>query len=189
MQPDSELGAPARSTAGVVLDLVRSGRATTRADLRRLTGLSRTAVTARVSTLVTSGLLLAGEELASTGGRPPASLTVNPDAGVVLAVAVGRSRTQVGVFDLRGEELASDSVDHPAGIGPAELMPQIVERARTQLASRQAPLLAVGLGIPGTVDEVRGACVDSPVIPGWDGVELGPYLERLTDAPLVMAND
>ncbi|MET1061028.1 MAG: ROK family protein [Nocardioides sp.] len=189
MQPDSELGAPARSTAGVVLDLVRSGRATTRADLRRLTGLSRTAVTARVSTLVSSGLLLAGEELASTGGRPPASLTVNADAGVVLAVAVGRSRTQVGVFDLRGEELASDSVDHPAGTGPAELMPRVVERAAGQLASRQSPLIAVGLSLPGTVDEVRGACVDSPVIPGWDGVELGPFFAPLTDAPLVMAND
>ena len=189
MQPDSELGAPARSTAGVVLDLVRSGRATTRADLRRLTGLSRTAVTARVATLVSGGLLLAGEELASTGGRPPASLTVNPDAGVVLAVAVGRSRSQVGVFDLRGEELATDSVDHPAGTGPAELMPRIVERAAGQLASRQSPLLAVGLGLPGTVDEVRGACVDSPVIPGWDGVELGAVLRVADRRPLVMAND
>ncbi len=189
MQPDSALGAPARSTAGVVLDLVRSGRASTRADLRRLTGLSRTAVTARVSALVSSGLLLAGDELASTGGRPPASLAVNPDAGVVLAVAVGRSRSQVGVFDLRGRELASDSVDHTAGTGPDELMPRIVARASAQLAAREAPLLMVGLGLPGTVDEVRGACVDSPVIPGWDGVELGPFFAPVTDAPLVMAND
>src|SRR5687767_10049079 len=141
MQPDTELGSPARSTAGVVLDLVRSGRASTRADLRRLTGLSRTAVTARVSTLVSSGLL--------------------------LAVAVGRSRSQVGVFDLRGDELVTDSVDHASGTGPAELMPQIVRRAAEQLASQHAPLLTVGLGLPGTVDEVRGACVDSPVIPGW----------------------
>lgn len=189
MHVDGDQLTAARSTAGMLLDLVRSGRASTRSDLRRLTGLSRTAVTARVTALVSSGLLLPGDELASTGGRPPESLVLNPGAGVVLAVAVGRSRSQVGVFDLRGEELAADSEDHVAGTGPDELMPKIVARATEQLRGHAAPLLAVGLSVPGTVDEVRGACVDSPVIPGWDGVELGPYFAPLTDAPLVMGND
>ena len=85
-----ETAAPA--TAGELLDLVRTGRAATRSQLRALTGLSRTAVTARVSALTNAGLLLIGEELASTGGRPPGALVFNKDAGVVLAVAIGRSR-------------------------------------------------------------------------------------------------
>ena len=102
-----ESGPPA--TAGELLELVRTGRAGTRVDLRRLTGLSRTAVVARVQALAAAGLLLAGEELASTGGRPPGGLLFNKDAGVVLAVALGRSRSQLGVFDLDGHELAGDS--------------------------------------------------------------------------------
>jgi len=189
MTSEVEDGSPTPTTAGALFELVRSGRAHTRSDLRRLTGLSRTAVTARVSALVSSGLLLAGEELASTGGRPPEALVPNPEAGVVLAVAVGRSRSQVGVFDLVGAELVADSVDHPAGTGPDQLMPRIVERAAAQLAQTRAPLLAVGLSLPGTVDPVRGMCIDSPVIPGWDGVELSPYFAAVTDAPLVLAND
>lgn len=189
MTSDVDTRSPAPTTAGALFDLIRSGRAHTRGDLRRLTGLSRTAVTARVSALVASGLLLPGEELASTGGRPPETLVPNPDAGVVLAVAVGRSRSQVGVFDLVGTELRADSEDHPAGTGPDELMPRIAERAAAQLAQTSAPLLSVGLSLPGTVDPVRGMCIDSPVIPGWDGVELGPYFAAFTDAPLVLAND
>ena len=70
-----ESAAPA--TAGELLELVRTGRAVTRSQLRLLTGLSRTAVTARVAALTQAGLLPIGEELASTGGRPPGALVFN----------------------------------------------------------------------------------------------------------------
>ncbi|WP_231123396.1 hypothetical protein [Nocardioides sambongensis] len=60
-------------SAGDLLQLLRTGRATTRSDLRRLTGLSRTAIVNRVSALSDAGLVLLGAELASTGGRPPAA--------------------------------------------------------------------------------------------------------------------
>ena len=189
MRPFQDPRAPSGLTPGVILDLVRSGRAGTRSDLRRLTGLSRTAVTARVSALVSGGLLSTGEELASTGGRPPEALSLNAEAGVVLAVALGRSRSQVGVFDLLGNELRADSRDHEVGSGPDQVMPEVVARARDQLARTTAPLLAIGLSLPGTVDEVRGMSIDSPVVPGWDGVELQPWFADLTDAPLVVGND
>ena len=48
---------------------------------------------------------------------------------------------------------------------------------------------AVGLCIPGTVDFVRGASLDSPVMAGWDGVELAPFLRELTQAPVLVDND
>ena len=115
MQPDSELGAPARSTAGVVLELVRTGRATTRADLRRLTGLSRTAVIARVAALVPAACCCPARSWPPPAAAPRPRWTVNPDAGVVLAVAVGRSRSQVGVFDLAARSWpATPSTTRPA---------------------------------------------------------------------------
>ena len=83
-------GAAPLATAGDLLELVRTGRATTRGELARATGLSRTAVSTRLASLVGAGLLVEGEEAPSTGGRPPASLVFNADAGVVLAGAVGR---------------------------------------------------------------------------------------------------
>ena len=50
----------AGSTTGELLRLVRTGRASTRADLGRLTGLSRTAVASRLAALHAAGLLRAG---------------------------------------------------------------------------------------------------------------------------------
>src|SRR3954469_3612692 len=91
------------ATAGEVFSLIRDGRARTRSDVGRLTGLSRTAVAARIASLLESGLVVEGveeEREPSTGGRPPVGLRFNRDAGVVLAGAIGRSRTQLGVCDL-----------------------------------------------------------------------------------------
>ena len=78
----------ANATAGDLLELVRTGRADTRSGLRVLTGLSRTAVVTRVQALTTAGLLLVGEELASTGGRPPGALLFN-----ARPVSCSRSRS------------------------------------------------------------------------------------------------
>ncbi len=182
-----ETAAPA--TAGELLELVRTGRAITRSQLRALTGLSRTAVTARVSSLTSAGLLLLGEELASTGGRPPGALVFNKDAGVVLAVAIGRSRTQLAVLDLDGQELTADSRDHEVGVGPDELMAEIVDRFRVLLEGIEPPVLGIGLSLPGTLDPARGLSIGSPVMSGWDGVPLAPYFADLAPAPLFVGND
>jgi predicted NBD/HSP70 family sugar kinase len=178
-------------SAGELLRLVRAGRASTRSDLRRLTGMSRTAVVTRVDALLRAGLLLPGQEEASTGGRPPGSLLFNRTAGVVLAAAIGRSRTQLAVLDLTGTELACDEAEHEGGAGPETVMPDVVERLRGLLAAvpDDAPVLGVGVSLPGSIDPARGISVDSPVVAGWDGVELAPYLEPLTRAPLWVGND
>lgn len=176
-------------TAGDLLALLRSGRAHTRSDLRRLTGMSRTAVVARVSALADAGLVLLGEELASTGGRPPGSLVFDVHAGVVLAVAIGRSRSQLATFDLGGTELGSASVEHTVGAGPDEVMPPLAEQLAELVRDAGRPVLGVGLSLPGTVDPVRAVSIDSPVMAGWDGVDLAPYLAAVTDAPLHVGND
>src|SRR4029079_560969 len=85
---------PAPATAGEVFALIRDGAVSTRADVGRVTGLSRTAVAARGSTLQARGLVLERAEAPSTGGRPPARLVFNADAGVVLAAAIRTMRNQ-----------------------------------------------------------------------------------------------
>lgn len=179
----------ASSTAGGLLDLVRSGRAETRADLGRLTGLSRSAVTARVSALLEAGLLVEGGERASTGGRPPGGLVLNPDAAVVVGIAVGRSRSQLGLFDLEGREIAGDTADHTIGAGPGEIMPLLAGRLEALLAETTSPVAGLGMSLPGAVDPVAGMSVDASVMRGWDRVPLATWFADVSDAPLLLTND
>ncbi|WP_371833950.1 ROK family transcriptional regulator [Rhodococcoides yunnanense] len=180
------------ATAGEIFALVRDGEADTRAELGRITGLSRSAVASRVAALAGLGLIIETEDTQSTGGRPPARVSFDVDAGVVLAAAIGRSRSQLGVFTLGGEFLAGDTVDQEIGIGPDELMPQITKRLQALLDESHRTehrILGVGLSIPGTADTARGCSLDSPIMHGWDGVPLAPFFADTTSAPVFLDND
>ena len=141
------------ATAGEVFGLIRDETVTTRAEVGRLTGLSRTAVAARVSGRCRHVVLvLERAEAPSTGGRPPARLVFNADAGVVLAAAIGRSRTQLGVCNLAGVVLTVADVDQEIGIGPDDLMPDIAKRLEALLdetGRRLDEVLGAGLSVPG----------------------------------------
>ena len=187
------------ATTGEVFSLIRDGRALTRSDVGRLTGLSRTAVAARLTALLGSGLVVEGldddDRATSTGGRQAEHLPFNLDAGVVLAGAIGRSRTQLAVCDLDGTVLVSVDLDQEVGPTAQALMPQVVAAFGSLLdEAGRAPddVRAVGLSIPGTVDFTRGASLDSPIMSAWDGVELAPFLRDLplpSGAPVFVDND
>jgi predicted NBD/HSP70 family sugar kinase len=179
-------------SAGELVELVRTGRASTRSDLVRVSGLSRTAVTARVNALLDSGLVAEAEEGESTGGRPPGVLAFRPGAGVVLAAAVGRSRTQLAVCDLGARVLASADLEKEVAATPDEVMAEVAERLAGMLEQLGRPAEQVrgaGISIPGTVDLERGMSLDSPIMKGWDGVPLAPYLQEVADVPTFVDND
>lgn len=181
------------TSAGDVFVLIRDLRDTTRAELGQLTGLSRTAVAARVAMLTEVGLVAESEQAPSTGGRPATMLTFDADAGLVLCVAIGISRTRMAVCNLAGEIVGTSDIDQEVALGPDDLMPDVVKRLDVLLQDhRSVPVYGVGLSLPGPVDRVRGCSRDSPILPGWDGVDLRPYfaeLPALAGVPVLMDND
>lgn len=181
------------ANVGEVFALIRELRDTTRTELGQLTGLSRTAVAARVAALLEVGLVAESERAASTGGRPAAMLTFDGDAGIVLCVGIGISRTRIAVCNLAGEIIATSDIDQEVALGPDDLMPDVVKRLDVLLQDHPGvPVYGVGLSLPGPVDRTRGCSVNSPILRGWDGVELRPYfaeLAMLGSGPVLMDND
>ena len=180
------------TSAGDIFALIRERRDITRTEIGRLTGLSRTAVSARLASLAARGLVVEREQAPSTGGRPAAFLSFNADAGIVLSVAIGRGRTRLAVCNLAGEILAATDIDQEPGLGPDDLMPDVVKRLDALLydsGRRDDRIYGVGLSLPGTVDQRHGGSLNSPIMSGWDGVPLPPYFAELTNAPVILDND
>lgn len=181
------------ATVGEVFSLIKARRDTTRTEIGQLTGLSRTAVAARISALAALGLVVEQEQAPSTGGRPATLLSFDAAAGVVLTVAVGISRTRLAVCNLAGEVLSIGDIDQEVALGPDDLMPDVVKRLDLLLEDHpDVPVYGIGLSLPGTVDRKRGCSRDSPILRGWDGVDLRPYfavLERLSGVPVSLDND
>ncbi|MBT0772820.1 ROK family transcriptional regulator [Kineosporia sp. J2-2] len=179
-------------TAGTILQLIRDGEAGSRADVARLTGLSRTAVAARVDPLIEAGLVSEADAPGIGVGRPPKRLTFEAGAGLVLAAAIGRSRAQFTVCDLSGLVLGSDELDQEVGQGPDDVLPRAVGRLRALLRKvglDPADVLGIGVSIPGTVDPVAGTSLNSAIMRGWDGVPIAPYFAALSSSPVVIEND
>ena len=179
-------------SAGDIYALIRARRDITRAEIGQLTDLSRTAVSARVAALAARGLVIEHELAPSTGGRPAAFVSFNADAGIVLSAAIGRSRTRLAVCNLAGEILAATDIDQEPGLGPDDLMPDIIKRFDALLDDsgyRENRIYGVGVSLPGTVDQQHGGSLNSPIMSGWDGIPLPPYFAELTDAPVVLDND
>lgn len=188
MRPTQSAGAG----AGTILELVRSGRAATRADLAALTGLARSTVAQRVDALLAHRLLVPGGDSPSTGGRPPTLLAFNHDAGVVLSGDLGASHSRVAVTDLGGQVLAQTRREIAIAEGPDTVLDWLetsFDRLLADIGRRPTAVRGVGVGLPGPVEFSSGQPVNPPIMPGWDRYPVGRRLADRYGVPALVDND
>jgi predicted NBD/HSP70 family sugar kinase len=178
--------------AGELLALVRSGQATTRLDLTRLSGFARSTVADRLEQLLAAGLLVATGPAASTGGRRPVSFAFNHQAGVVLVAALGASSAQIACCDLAANVLADERHAIEIAAGPERILPLVAERLKAvlELAGRADDAVrGVAIGVPGPVDVAARHVVSPPIMTGWDGVDIPRMLGLPYPGPVLVEKD
>jgi predicted NBD/HSP70 family sugar kinase len=175
--------------AGGVLRLIRDGRATTRNELAEQSGLSRSTLAERVQSLLALELLQEATGVASTGGRPPATLSFNRSAGLVLVADIDAVRCRAAVCDLGAHPLAERAFAFDPALAPEHVLSDVVA-AFDELVERtgQSPARTRGIGIavPAPVAIGRGAPADPRVLPGWDGFAIPAWFEGRYDAPVLV---
>src|SRR6478735_6612007 len=187
---DSDVGSLSR--AGDLFQLLRDGRARTRAELALSTGLARSTVASRIDALMLSGLVGPAGEALSSGGRPPSRFAFNPSARLVLAVDVGATHVIVALTDLGGNILAEHRLAQQVADGPEAVLDQVVAQGKELLASTGrtvAELAGIGIGLPGPVEHATGMPVKPPIMPGWDGFDVVSYVQRSFPVAVLVDND
>jgi predicted NBD/HSP70 family sugar kinase len=180
------------ASAGEVFQLIRQEAATTRPELGRLTGLSRTAVTQRVVALRELGLVIENDPDRSTGGRPPGHLIFNVDAGVVLAADFEVDRCRLAVSTLDGSPLGERQADIDIDLGPKLVVDWMIERFVELLGDVErnvSDVRGIGIGLPGPVEFKAGRVVSPPIMPGWDGVSIPELVRETFPVPVQVDND
>ena len=173
-----------------ILDLVRRGRAHSRSEIIRKTGLSRSIVTQRVGKLLALGFL--SESLApSTGGRPPRQLEFRSDAGYLRVADIGASSIDVAIADLAGTILGHYGEPADVADGPEAILGRVDELLGTVLDTARPPgrLYGVGIGVPGPVEFSTGHPISPPIMPGWDRFPVREYFMERHGAPVWVDND
>jgi predicted NBD/HSP70 family sugar kinase len=177
------------TSAGELLQLVRSGHATTRKALLTYSGLSRTTLTARLDRLQAAGLLAEGGQEDSTGGRPARQLRFDERHAVVLAASVDTMHAEAALTDLAGRRLAHRAGDLRVADGPEPVLGRIAEWFGEMLAGVDRPVCGVGISVPGPVEPGRGRVTQPPIMPGWDDYPIDAHLEARFGAPVLVDND
>ncbi|MBD0837552.1 ROK family protein [Streptomyces sp. TRM68416] len=171
-------------SAGDLLELVRSGRATTRGALQQVTGLSRATVGQRLDRLFRAGWLregAGGPVDSPLGGRPSITLEFDDAHAVVLAADLDTRHARAAVLTLTGEILAEHGGTLVVEDGPEAVLgelgrwfAELLEKA----GHRADEVCGIGLAVPGPVDSETGRVVQPPIMPGWDGYDIRGRLAR-----------
>lgn len=180
------------SRAGDVFQLLRDGRARTRAELAEVTGLARSTVAARIDALSAAGLIGPAGEAISSGGRPPSRFAFHPSARVILAVDVGATHMLTALTDLSGTVLSElrESIDISAG--PTVVLDSVLELCGQVIAKggrHERELVGIGIGLPGPVEHLTGKPASPPIMPGWDGFDVPAYVQKRFPTEVLVDND
>ncbi|MFS1300856.1 ROK family protein [Streptosporangium longisporum] len=178
--------------AGALLNILRDGRARTRAELVQLTGLARSTLAQRLDALVSLEWIVPTEEAISSGGRPAIAFTFNRTARVVLAADLGATHARVAITDLGTTVLAERAVEMPIDRGPEETLGWLQHTFEDMLAGtghRLDQVCGVGVGLPGPVEYGSGRPVNPPIMPGWDGFPVPEWLGSRLGVPVLVDND
>ncbi|MEU3271681.1 ROK family protein [Saccharomonospora sp. NPDC006951] len=173
-----------------LLDLVRTGDADTRPALSARTGLGRTAITQRTTTLLDAGLLEEGELNPSTGGRQARTLRFRKDAGRILTAELGATSFIAGVTDLMGTVLAMRHRDCDIADGPEPVLAEVettLDELLTEVGGGE--VWGVGLGLPGPVEFATARPSEPPIMPGWNNYAVRDRLATRYRAPVWVDNE
>jgi N-acetylglucosamine repressor len=171
----------------IALNLVRAKQPLSRADLARLMGVRRGAISLLVNELLQSGLVFEGAKGESKRGRKPMNLYIETRRRCALAVDISASRTLLMATDPLGHPLL-DVSDFPTRRGPQALVKDLAHNIRTLLAEHRevGECAGVGVVVSGLVD-LDGRLRYSPTL-GWRDVDLRGPLQAATRLPVMVEN-
>ena len=165
-----------RRNRNSVLRLLYPDHWLSRADVAKLTGLSKSSASGVVTSLIDDGLIHEeGRRIISGPGKPAVLLHLDPNARQIIAIDVSRPTELIGVvtnlvgeIQARAQLLVNDG--EQLDIDP---IVELIEELRDEL---NAPLLGVGVASPGTVD--RSGTVLKASNLGWENVPIAARLEE-----------
>ena len=172
----------------IALNLVRARQPISRADLARLMGVRRGAISRLVQDLIRAKHVFEGQKGESKRGRKPRHLYIETRRRCALAVDISASRTLILVTDPLGHPLL-DIQEFPTRARPQVLVNELARNIERILAEHPdvGKCLGVGVAIAGLVDEGRGRLRFAPTL-GWRDVDLVEPLQAAIQLPVILEN-
>jgi predicted NBD/HSP70 family sugar kinase len=193
-EPESTPGTPRLLRAlneRSLLEHLRRGGPTSRAQLARDTGLSKVTVSVAMANLERAGLARAVGETSAGRGRVAVLYEADPTAGYVVGVDVGRGWVRCAVGDLSGAIVGRRDVPNRARSAD-RLVAAVAQLARDVVAGAGLAwdqVVHTLIGSPGVFDPAGGRLLFASNLPGWGRPGLVQALRRALGPSVDVEND
>jgi len=177
-----------RHNLSLVLQMLYSVGAMSRADLARRLGMSKVTVSDLVSELMDSGHAVElGPSEVVRPGKPGTLVDVNRTGLQAIGVDLAAHEVlRAAVLDLDGNILVR--AERPIGDDSGQaVVDTVLDLVHEVIAAATAPLLGIGVGTPGIVGP--GGVVDTAPNLGWNDVPLRDIVADATGLPVFVVND
>ncbi|WP_141732628.1 ROK family protein [Oligoflexus tunisiensis] len=181
------------SNNNLLLRLLWQHQVISRADLARITGMSRPSISAIVAEHLDLGLISEIGPGESSGGRRPVLLRFEDDAHLIAGLDFGASHMSLMLSNLRGQEVEWLSVPAQTREFPEQSIQQAMELLKegiTLARRRGRKVIGLGIGVTSPVYSTGDSQSMHPAIhPKWAGLGLSRILKEHVSIPIFMEND
>ncbi len=171
----------------LVLKTIFSNEKISRAEIARITRLTRTTVSNIVSDLIDEGMVREIGVGQSQVGKNPILLSLIEDSRWLIGLDLAQNQFRGAVVNLRGKirEVVTIPINDGEGIEALPLVYQILDQL---ISNTSQPLSGIGVGTPGLINTSEGLVVNAVNL-NWNNLPLTSLLKERYHLPVYILND
>lgn len=177
----------------LILKLIATDMANTRADIAKVTGLSKMAVGNLVTELIGQNFLeedSANPENTTASGRPPVILKLAAHSPKICGILIKRGLCQLVISDLSGKPLALETKHYESGKMSAAYLTGLLRSMYESIAAEYPDeLFAIGIASIGPVNSITGEILNPPDFYGLSNLNITQAVQDFSGLPVVLIND
>lgn len=179
--------------SNTLLKMIWQEQEISRADISRMTGMSRSSVSAIVAELLERDLVSEQGVRHSSSGRRPMMLSFHSDAYSIIGVDMGATHVGFALMNLKGMIRESRFRLCSVQTEPQQTMQLVMETIQSMKDAAEqdnCPVIGIGVGLPCPVhpDESQSP-IHEGILPAWKGLNPRAMIRERFGLPLLFDND
>lgn len=180
-----------QSNRHLILNIIRK-KPSSRAELARMTGLTRAAVTMIVDDLLKEELLVEAGSADTDFGRKPVILDLNEKSLFAAGLYISRKACFICISNIKAEPLMQQEFVLDSSLGVGGCILQLVNRTKKIISDLGIPyekIIGMGIAVPGPVDIYNGTIMNPPNFELWHNVNIVDEFKKHFDFPVYVDNN
>jgi len=182
-----------KKNAITLLHLLLKEDGISRVELSRMTGLTKTTVSAIIREFKDSGIVEESNQIYTGNiGKSPIPLHIKEDAIYTIGIHLSRQRVETLLMDTQMNIITSNIGEDYTRFGPEGIIDSLfinINKIMEYAKKKGIDIGAVGIGVPGPLDAQTGVVKQPPKLKGWKDIPLGSIVQKEYGIPVWIEND